>query len=76
MIIACLVFTGCIFACVFASVCEFSCPLVTVQVGYLCHLADPRGFTIELLQHTMGRREEPLVAQVRGGGREGEEQER
>ena len=34
-------------------------------MGYLCHLADPRGFTIELLQHTLGRREEALVAQVR-----------
>ena len=23
-----------------------------MEVGYLCHLTDPNGFTIELLQHT------------------------
>ena len=23
-----------------------------MDVGYLCHLSDPSGFTIELLQHT------------------------
>ena len=26
-----------------------------LQVGFLCHLSDPAGFTIELLQHTHER---------------------
>eukprot|EP00092_Neocalanus_flemingeri_P008215 GFUD01008857.1.p1 GENE.GFUD01008857.1~~GFUD01008857.1.p1 ORF type:complete len:276 (-),score=95.18 GFUD01008857.1:141-968(-) len=31
---------------------QVSVPNQFLDVGYLCHLADPNGFTIELLQHT------------------------
>ena len=30
-------------------------PSQFLDVGYLCHLKDPRGFTIELLQQTFQR---------------------
>lgn len=31
-----------------------------LDIGYLCHLQDPDGFVIELLQYTFGRRKAPL----------------
>ena len=34
---------------------EVSQPSQFLEVGYLCHLKDPRGFTIELLQQTFQR---------------------
>ena len=30
-------------------------PTQFLEVGYLCHLKDPRGFTVELLQTTFQR---------------------
>ena len=32
--------------------CSVSNPAQFLDIGYLCHLADPDGFGIELLQHT------------------------
>ena len=34
---------------------EVSKPSQFLDVGYLCHLKDPKGFTIELLQQTFQR---------------------
>ena len=34
---------------------EVSQPSQFLDVGYLCHLKDPKGFTIELLQQTFQR---------------------
>ena len=32
-----------------------------LDIGYLCHLQDPDGLVIELLQYTFGRRKSPLI---------------
>merc|ERR1711963_542666 len=37
---------------ILASGTQVSQPNQFMEVGYLCHLTDPNGFTIELLQHT------------------------
>lgn len=37
---------------IMASGTQVSVPNQFMEVGYLCHLTDPNGFTIELLQHT------------------------
>ena len=42
---------------------EVSEPSQFLDIGYLCHLADPDGYIIELLQHTFGQRDQPLPPQ-------------
>ena len=35
-----------------------------LDVGYLCHLADPDGYCIELLQHKFAQNHQPLTPQI------------